>query len=148
MKNLYQFLGTSTLGMFGVGHLGRAIACGLLDAGFPRQKADRLSSGLGRYTMATRGIGFVRVRRCLQRSCSPLESHPLRSTASELQVPCRLYDACRQSAGLLSGRDSARTHPGDSGRKPTCADHDQLTGYVAAKERNRRDIPCRQHRCA
>jgi pyrroline-5-carboxylate reductase len=38
MKNLYQFLGTSTLGMFGVGHLGRAIACGLLDAGFPRQK--------------------------------------------------------------------------------------------------------------
>jgi len=38
MENIYQFIGASTLGMFGAGHLGRAIACGLLDAGFPRHK--------------------------------------------------------------------------------------------------------------
>ena len=36
MENTYQFLEFSTLGIFGAGHLGRAIACGLLDAGFPR----------------------------------------------------------------------------------------------------------------
>jgi pyrroline-5-carboxylate reductase len=38
MENIYQFLGTSTLGMFGAGHLGRAMARGLLDAGFPSHK--------------------------------------------------------------------------------------------------------------
>lgn len=32
-----KFLGNSILGLFGTGHLGRAIAKGLLDAGFPRQ---------------------------------------------------------------------------------------------------------------
>jgi len=38
MENIYRFLAISTLGMFGAGHLGRAIACGLLDAGFPQHK--------------------------------------------------------------------------------------------------------------
>jgi pyrroline-5-carboxylate reductase len=38
MENTYHFFGTSTLGIFGAGHLGRAIACGLLEAGFPRCK--------------------------------------------------------------------------------------------------------------
>lgn len=37
MKNTYQFLRNSTLGIFGAGHLGRALASGLLDTGFPRQ---------------------------------------------------------------------------------------------------------------
>lgn len=38
MENTYRFLGSSILGVFGAGHLGRAIARGLLDAGFPRHK--------------------------------------------------------------------------------------------------------------
>ena len=38
MKRTHQFLDSSTLGVFGVGHFGRAIARGLLDAGFPRSK--------------------------------------------------------------------------------------------------------------
>jgi pyrroline-5-carboxylate reductase len=33
-----QFLGDSTIGLFGAGHLGRAIAKGFLEAGFPRRK--------------------------------------------------------------------------------------------------------------
>ena len=54
-----QFLGISTVGLFGAGHLGRAIAKGLLDAGLPKrniaichrgsEETDRelVTSGLG-----------------------------------------------------------------------------------------------------
>lgn len=38
MESICQFIGSSTLGMFGAGHLGRAIARGLLEAGFPRHR--------------------------------------------------------------------------------------------------------------
>lgn len=38
VDSVYEFLGSYALGIFGVGHLGRAIAQGLLDAEFPKSK--------------------------------------------------------------------------------------------------------------
>lgn len=38
MQSLFPFLGTLKLGLFGAGHLGRAIGQGLLDGGFPQHK--------------------------------------------------------------------------------------------------------------
>ena len=38
MDNLLKYLGASPLGIFGAGHLGRAVAYGLLAAGFPRRQ--------------------------------------------------------------------------------------------------------------
>jgi len=38
MEIIEAFIGNSSLGLFGAGHLGRTVACGLLAAGFPREK--------------------------------------------------------------------------------------------------------------
>ncbi|MEW6110500.1 MAG: NAD(P)-binding domain-containing protein [Thermodesulfobacteriota bacterium] len=38
MESTFQFLGSSSLGIFGAGYLGRAIIRGLLQAGFPKQR--------------------------------------------------------------------------------------------------------------
>lgn len=48
MPRVRTFLGSCTLGIFGAGHLGRAIAQGLLDAEFPKSRLALCSRGASR----------------------------------------------------------------------------------------------------
>ncbi|OPY13840.1 MAG: Pyrroline-5-carboxylate reductase [Syntrophus sp. PtaB.Bin001] len=130
-----QFLGNSTIGLFGAGHLGKAIAEGLLKAGLPRQnlaichrgskETDRELADLGLSDLVESGEKVVRQSRILFYLVRPQNSQAVRDYKLREDslfisflagiplnnLPVHLPDAQRVRV-MTSAPDTLRNHNG------------------------------------